>query len=85
MNPVLGVEATNITQVIDRGQLVDRKTYDLKVNRYFERGIIHLTLQYKEFEALQQWQNETGIQVIYPWVDKDDILASRITPTCGMR
>ena len=80
MDPVLGVEATHTTQVLYRGQMVDRKTYDLKVNRYFEKGVVYDTLQYKEFEALQQWQNETGIQVIYPWVEWEDIQGIKDNP-----
>ncbi len=73
LNPVLGVVGEHTTYVKKRGQMVEQKSYDLKVNRYFEKGIIYKTLSYAEFEKLQAWQNETGIQVIYPWVEPASI------------
>lgn len=73
MDPVLGVVGTHEIEVLYRGQMVKRTTYDLKVNRYFEKGIMYWTMSYEEFENLQKWQDETGIQVIYPWVDTSDI------------
>ena len=73
MDPVIGIAATHTTQVLYRGKMVDRQVYDLEINRYYEKGIEYLTLSYADFEKLQQWQNETGIQVIYPWVDPADI------------
>ncbi len=73
MDPVLKVVGTNTTEVKHRGQMVKRTTYDLKVNRYYEVGIIYKTLSYDEFAQLQKWQNETGIQVIYPWVEYESI------------
>jgi oligopeptide transport system permease protein len=30
-------------------------------------------MNYQQFEELQKWQNETGIQVIYPYVESKDI------------
>ncbi|MBP3648883.1 MAG: ABC transporter permease [Clostridia bacterium] len=40
--------------------------YDLKVDNYQKMGMMYLTLTPDQFEALQAWQDETGIQVIYP-------------------
>ncbi len=73
MNPVLGIHKTHTTLVKHRGQMVERKTYDLKINRYFEQGVTYRVFSYGEFEKIQQWQNETGIQVIYPYVEPADI------------
>ena len=72
-DPVLKVLDTKVTQVKYRGKMVDRFTYTIETNRYFEIGIVYRTLRYDEYEALQQWQNETGIQVIYPYVEPKDI------------
>ena len=69
LDPVLGIVNTYTTLVKQRGQMVERYTYDLEVNRYFEKGVVYWTLNYQQFEDLQKWQNETGIQVIYPWVE----------------
>jgi len=73
MNPVLGVEKTHVTKVKYRGKDVERYTYDLKINRYYEMGILYRVFTYPEFEKIQAWQNETGIQVIYPYVEPASI------------
>ena len=73
MDPVKGIVAEHVTLVKYRGQMVERKTLDIKVNRYFEKGILHWTFSYDEFQKIQDWQNETGIQVIYPWVEPSSI------------
>ena len=73
LDPVISVENTYTTLVKYRGKMVERYTYDLKVNRYFEKGAVYWTLNYQQFEDLQKWQNETGIQVILPWVEYSSI------------
>ena len=73
LDPVISVENTYTTLVKYRGKMVERYTYDLKVNRYFEKGVVYWTLNYQQFEDLQKWQNETGIQVILPWVEYSSI------------
>ncbi len=73
LNPVIGVVASHSYEVKERGKMVTKYTYDLKVNRYFEKGIVYKTLSYSEFEKIQAWQLETGIQVIYPWVESASV------------
>lgn len=73
MDPVLGVVGTHETQVKQRGQMVTRMTYDIEVNFYYATGMIYKVMSYSDFQALQDWQNETGIQVIYPYVNPADI------------
>ena len=73
MDPVLGIAKENVTQVKYRGKMVDRYTYDLKINRYYELGVVYRVLSYAEFEKIQAWQDETGIQVIYPYVEPESI------------
>ena len=73
MDPVLGILDTHETQVKVKGQLVTRMTYDIEVNAYYAKSMIYKTFTYDEFERIQQWQNETGIQVIYPYVESKDI------------
>ncbi len=69
MDPVLSVAGTHETEVKHRGQIIKRITYNLNINRYFEKGVVYKTVSYEEFKALQAWQDETGIQIIYPWVE----------------
>lgn len=73
LDPVLGVEGTHEVEVIYRGQTVIRTTYDLNVNRYYETGIINKNLSNEELQDLMDWQDKTGIQVIYPYVESKDI------------
>ncbi len=40
--------------------------YDVRLDSYVANGYTYLTLTAAEYENLQKWQNETGIQVIFP-------------------
>ena len=40
--------------------------YDLVVDKYYRMGMMYQTITPDEYEKLQAWQDETGIQVIYP-------------------
>ena len=73
MNPVLRILDVTTTYVKYRGQDKASNTYTLETNRYFENGIVYRVFKYSEYEAIQKWQNETGIQVIYPYVEPKDI------------
>ena len=80
MNPVLKVVGTSSYQVKERGKWVTKTVKDLKVNRYFEWGIIYFTLSYDQFEDLQKWQDENNLQVIYPWVEYSAINGIKDNP-----
>ena len=73
MDPVNRILRTNETTVKQRGKDVTRYTYDIEVNMYYAMGILYRNFNYADFQKLQDWQNETGIQVIYPYVDPEDI------------
>ena len=73
MNPVIEIVSDTVKSVKQRGKMVESHTYVLRNNNYYERGNIYLTLSYEEFDRIQAWQNETGKQVIYPWVETKDI------------
>ncbi len=72
-DPVLETLASHETEVKYRGQMVKRYTYDISVNAYYAVGVVYRVLSYEEFEKIQKWQNENGLQVIYPFVDPADI------------
>lgn len=73
MDPVLRVLDTHETQVKYRGEMVTRTTYDIEVNYYYATGMIYQIFSYDEFQKLQEWQDKTGIQVVYPYVEPADI------------
>lgn len=55
----------------DHGPSVDEQgktTYSVRVDSYVSNGYTYLTLTEPEYRAMLQWQNETGVQVIYPAV-----------------
>lgn len=73
MDPIIRVRGTHETEEKKRGQMIKRYTYDLEVNAYYAMGILYRNFSYADYQKLQDWQNETGIQVIYPYVDAEDI------------
>lgn len=73
MDPILRILGTTETVVKYRGKDKINYTYNLEVNKYYMTGILYRVFSYKEFENIQKWQNETGIQVIYPYVNPADI------------
>ena len=77
----IGVE-TN-TEVIKevKGQITDEKgkvAYICDVDTYIHNGFTTMTLSADEYQKIQQWQNETGIQVIYPAVNDKSISDANI-------
>ena len=72
-DPLIKIVDTITTQVKQKGKMVNRYTYTIECNKYFELGVVYRTLSYKQFEDLQKWQNETGIQVIFPYVEPASI------------
>ena len=72
-DPVLQILGTTTTYVKQRGKEVARNTYTIEANRYYELGVVYRTLSYEEFKKIQQFQNETGIQVVYPYVEHSAI------------
>lgn len=73
LNPVLSILSTSTEMVKVRGKMVERSTYTIEVNRYYQPGMVYRTMSVAEFNKLQDWQLETGIQVIYPYVEPKDI------------
>ena len=69
MNPVLKITGMSTHQEKIRGQMRDVHFYSLEVNQYYQIGIVYRVLSNAEFERIQAWQKESGIQVIYPWVE----------------
>lgn len=48
--------------------------YDIRTDSYVRNGMIYLTMTETEYLDVQAWQNETGIQVIYPAVDTSSFM-----------
>lgn len=52
--------------------------YDVRVDSYLKLGMLNLTLTKAEYEAIQAWQDENQVQVIYPAVDSKSIQAPNL-------
>lgn len=72
-DPLLRITDKQINKIKYRGSYIERTTYTIETNAYYEIGVVYRTFSYADFQKLQEWQNETGIQVVYPWVDSKDV------------
>ncbi len=69
-NPIVKVYKANY---VDTSSLTGSTFYDVRTDSYYKNGMTYLTLTPAEYQAIQDWQKETGIQVIYPAVDSSKI------------
>lgn len=51
------------------GKVTNSTYYDVRTDSYIKNGMMFLSVTPDEYEDIQNWQEETGIQVIYPAVD----------------
>ena len=72
LDPLIGIVDETETVTVDRGQETKTRTYKLRVNKYYEVGAVYRVMSVGEFENIQRFQNETGIQVILPFVNSSD-------------
>ncbi len=73
LNPVIRVVDTFTQKEKYRGEWREVTYYKLENNKYYERGMTYANVSYEEFQRIQDFQNETGIQVIYPYVEASAI------------
>ncbi len=63
LNPILETYKLNYTDPTAS----QKATFcDIRVDYYFNMGMTYMTLTPSQFEDIQAWQDETGVQVIYP-------------------
>ena len=73
-DPLISILGKQVKTSKQRGKIVETATYKIQTNKYFEIGIVYMVFSYEDFEKIQKWQDETGVQVIYPYVEAKDIL-----------
>lgn len=66
MNPTVKVYQANYE---DPSSGSNTTYYKVRTDSYVKNGMIYLTLTESEYQDIQNWQNENGIQVIFPAVD----------------
>lgn len=72
-SPIIEILEKNSYTEIYRGKERTSYSYKLKVNKYYEKGVVYKIFSFQEYEAIKKWQNETGIRVLYPYVEQKDI------------
>lgn len=85
MDPIIRVLDVTTRMEKRRGEDKPVTYYKLKNNKYYERGIVYRTISNEEFQRIQTFQNETGIQVIYPYVEPASIAGIRDNPNIWYR
>ncbi len=71
LDPVNRIIGQTETKEKYRGEWRTRTTYSIEINSYYAYGIMFRNFNYDDYADLQKWQNETGIQVIYPYTDPE--------------
>ncbi|MBO5779408.1 MAG: ABC transporter permease subunit [Clostridia bacterium] len=74
LNPIIQVVDTSTQREKYRGRWREVTFYKLENNKYYERGVVYRTLSYDDFKELVKFQDDTGIQVLYPYVEPKDIM-----------
>ena len=46
--------------------------YTVKIDNYLEVGFTYLYVEQSEYAAMEKWQEETGIQLLYPLIELND-------------
>ena len=70
MNPIMEVYREDYE---DPSSTTKSTYYDVRTDSYTKNGMVYMTMIPSEYEAIQKWQLETSIQVIYPAVDTSSI------------
>ncbi len=52
--------------VVDDQTKQEKTRYNVRVDTYVANGFMYITMTQQEYQALQQWQLENNVQVIYP-------------------
>ncbi len=85
LDPVIRVAGTTEHTEIFRGQERKVTYYRLQNNKYYERGVVLRVISPEEFLRIQAFQNNTGIQVLYPYVEPSAIGGIRDNPNIWYR
>ena len=72
-DPLIEITEINEVSEIYKGQERITTYYSVEVNSYYAIGAKTINISYEEYAAIQAWQDETGIQVLLPWVEKTDV------------
>lgn len=72
-DPLVAITDTKEVTEIYKGQERITTYYSVDINSYYAIGAKVINISYEEYARIQAWQDETGIQVLLPWVEKSDV------------
>ena len=74
LNPIIDAGTETYWEVYDdNGNMSTTKMYEnVKINKYYYFGCRYLSVTEDEYLEIQEYQNETGVQVLYPTVNRSD-------------
>ena len=78
LEPIINVISTTTVIERDRGKDVEVTYSKVEVNRYYLAGMQSKTIDQAEYERIIAFQEETGIQVLYPIVLKEDVYTKAV-------
>ena len=78
LDPIINVISTTTVIERNRGKDVEVTYYKVEVNRYYLAGMQSKTIDQAEYERIIAFQEETGIQVLYPIVLKEDVYTKAV-------
>ena len=73
MDPVIGTPSYKEVQEKYRGKWRTVKVYTVDVNAYVARGMTKMIVSVDEYYRMQEWQNENGVQFLYPCVEQKNV------------
>lgn len=62
-----------ITEVKSATVIDGKYSFDCRIDSYTGNGMMYMTLTQEQYDDIQKWQNETGIQVIFPAVNAKEV------------
>ena len=69
----------------DRGKDIEVTYTQLRINKYYLAGMKSKTITLEEYKSIMEFQNETGIQVIYPYVFVQDVYPEKYQNSTELR
>ncbi|MCR5154443.1 MAG: ABC transporter permease, partial [Lachnospiraceae bacterium] len=80
-DPVLEVLDSIPTTSLYRGKEITTYSYKVKVNSYYKVGVKNMVISYDDYNKIVEYQDKTGIQVLYPIVEISNVYPEGTDPT----
>lgn len=69
--PIIGGKIKEPVIVFDSAKN-EKKSYTAKSDAYLEVGFMYKSIERSEYDRIIEWQNETGLQILYPLIEDNE-------------